>query len=580
MSRWRRLVAYDGPRGGLYGGLELAVVLLASVCFALGFGFHFGTDNQPIYLIDALRLLHPTILHADWFCAETTHYHRAFTWLAAPLMALSPAGWGIVAALQTAAVAGALALYALARAIVPRRLALATFLLTLAFAFRSETEGLAASYIFNEAFQPSTLGGLGLLLALPLFAAGRWLACGLVLAVAGLLHENYLVLDFGAFTIALLLLGREGLLGRAARVLGPSLAVLLALLPLIVRTAAGDGGDPQEAQRILFEVRGPHHYAPRVFMGAFAPLLAWVVLGVSVGWSALGSAAGRRLAAALVGILAVLWGGTVLSTAIVVPQVVRLFVWRLAPFSDLLGQFMLVAGALMLLADPRRVSALPPQRIALIGGSLSLLLALNYRGGAMTPLLVALVGAVLVAWLGSLVTERFAREPVRRAWPRVLPLLAVLGGLAAIRDPAVKAVDRAIDRPEIHDGLKPDDRALLEWMRTESPEDARFLAPPDMSAVRFVGHRAVVVDWKSSPIRPAELIEWLQRVRDLTGDPAFDGSKDLKGYHQLSREQLLALARKYDTRFIVVRRQRQATLQGLPVAYQNRTYTVVEAQGT
>lgn len=565
--------------------LEVAAALAASLVFALGYGFHYGADNQVVYLLDALMVLRPDILGADWFASETVHYHRAFTYLAAPLMAASPAGWGIAAALTALVVAGMTGLYALARAVLPRRLALAGFLLTLAFASVGKTEGLAASYIFNYTFQPSTIGGAGLLVALALFARGRWLACGVVLAVAGLFHENYLILDFAAFGVAGVLLGRDQLVRRLALTLGPSFLVLLTLVPLILQSMrAGSPEIARQAQEILFEIRGPHHYDPERFKDGFTPLLVWQVLGLSVGWTLLRGREGRRLGVALVGILAVLWGGSVLSAAAHVPQVTRLFVWRLAPFSDLLSQFLVAGGAALLLAEPRRIAMLPPARVALIGGSLSLLLILNVGhkvGDTWAKLVIALAAAVVVAWLGARVVDRLPREElrqsVRRLWTRALPPLALVGGLAALVGPVGGTFERLGKTPAALDPMSGDERGLTAWMRDQSPQDARFLVPPDLAEARFFGQRAVVVDWKSSPILADELIEWKKRMADVTGVARFAGQRDVGNYHKLPREPLLAVARKYQADFIVVRRSREVEFKDLQVAFKNRGFVVLAA---
>ena len=72
-------------------------------------------------------------------------------------------------------------------------------------------------------------------------------------------------------------------------------------------------------------------------------------------------------------------------------------------------------------------------------------------------------------------------------------------------------------------GVGRDEGELYAWMRGSSPKDALFLTPPGVETMRFHGQRAIVVDWKSNPIVPEEVLEWHQRLKDVTGRPGFAG---------------------------------------------------------
>jgi hypothetical protein len=120
-------------------------------------------------------------------------------------------------------------------------------------------------------------------------------------------------------------------------------------------------------------------------------------------------------------------------------------------------------------------------------------------------------------------------------------------------------------------GPKSDD--LYAWMREKTKRDAVFLTPPDVDTFRFYGQRAIVVDWKSTPMVPSELVEWLRRLSDVTGGPV-ESRRDLRGYDELDREQLERLKAKYRLDYAVVRRGAERKLGYEPV-FRNQRYSVI-----
>src|SRR5262249_47782860 len=131
----------------------------------------------------------------DWYAAGTTNHNPAFSVVGWLLLLFSRRGFGVGIGLVVTVTLGALALYWLVRQLLEdRRLALAAFLLVLSVTFVTRTSGVAVSYIFDFILQPSTLGSLFLLLALPPFVSGRLWMSGIFLGLSGLFHANYLLL--------------------------------------------------------------------------------------------------------------------------------------------------------------------------------------------------------------------------------------------------------------------------------------------------------------------------------------------------------------------------------------------------
>jgi hypothetical protein len=120
-------------------------------------------------------------------------------------------------------------------------------------------------------------------------------------------------------------------------------------------------------------------------------------------------------------------------------------------------------------------------------------------------------------------------------------------------------------------GVKSDE--LYAWMRDKTPRDAVFLTPPEVDEFRFYGQRAIVVDWKATPMVPSEFVEWLNRLSDVSGRPV-KHRRDLSGYGDMDRDRLLELKAKYHLVYAIVRRGAERELGYEPV-FRNHRYAVL-----
>jgi hypothetical protein len=118
-------------------------------------------------------------------------------------------------------------------------------------------------------------------------------------------------------------------------------------------------------------------------------------------------------------------------------------------------------------------------------------------------------------------------------------------------------------------------RGLEVWMRERSPKDALFLTPPEEPSLRLLGERSIVVDWKSPPALPNEVLEWYRRVGDVVGRSDVRGEKDLEGYARLDPARLEALRRRYGFDFAVIRREHTEPFAAYPRAFENGEFVVL-----
>lgn len=563
---------------------EYGVVALAAVAFAASYGLTYGYDNQYVYFLKALTLTDHSLLRSDWFTFHTTQYHYVFAYFGALLLLLNKQGWAVAITQFGLVLLGGLVIYRIVKRVAGATLSVAAYLLLLSILFITRTSSVGTSYLFDTILQPSTLGALGSVAGTLFFVEERWFASGVCLAVGGAFHANYLVLSYPIFGLAHLALGFKDLPRRVLLQFAPLLAITIVLSPVLL--AASHTQASPEAQEILFRVRSPHHYNPARYERNFMPFAAWQMIGIGSGWLFHKTADGRRLGAVLAGLMLTIWIGTVLATFYDMPKVTQIFVWRFAPNADLLSQILLACALAHALAKPSITRHYPGVAIGLIAGGLGIF-GLFWRGKENAPipnLMFTLLAAVLVLCVVDLALDLLARfvpaqAPLVRELKRVLIFCPLLLGAYELYQVAPYKLQQARGRSTLlkEDGGRNDD--LYRWLREKSPKDAIYLTPPDLEGARFLGQRAIVVDWKAVPLIPTELLGWYERLCDVTGRHV-KGSGDMAGYGSLDPERLALIVGKYHPDYVVLRRGAEGRFQDLPVVYQNSGYSVLKIAGS
>ncbi|MES1179304.1 MAG: DUF6798 domain-containing protein [Myxococcales bacterium] len=559
---------------------EYGVVAIAALVFAATYGLNYGDDNQVVYFLKSLALTDRSVLHDDWFTFHTTQYHRVFIYFGALLIKLNPKGWAVAITQFLFVLAGALVIYRLVKRVAGVTLAVSAYLLLLSILFITRTSSVGASYLFDQILQPSTMGALGSIAGTLFFVEERWLESGICLAVGGAFHANYLVLAYPIFGLAHLALGFKGLKQRLIGQFAPLLLVTIVLSPLLL--AASHTKASPEAQEILFRIRSPHHYNPARYERNFMPFAAWQMLGIGSGWFLHKTANGRRLGAVLCGLMVTIWAGTILTTLYDFPKVNQIFVWRFAPNADLLSQILLSCALAKALTKPSITRLYPGVALGLMFAALGVF-GVFFRGKENAPipnLLLVFLAAVLVTRGLDLALDlgaRFlpahaARFTRSKALFAAVPLL--LGAFEVYRV-APNKLEQARARSTLLKEERGATQDLYRWLREKSPKDALYLTPPDLEGTRFMGQRAIVVDWKAVPLIPTELLGWYERLCDVTGRHV-GGTGDLGGYNSIDRQRLALLVSKYHPDYVVLRRGGEGRFTELPVIYQNGAYSVLK----
>jgi hypothetical protein len=564
--------------------LEIALVILVALAFGASFGWNYLSINQVTYLIPSRRLLDPELFRNDWFATRTTQFHPAFALLGALLLSLDPSGWALAIPLTLVVAAGTSALYWMLRSAAGRKLALPSYLLLVAFAFATQTRGPGTTYIFEHEFQPSALSSAATLAAAACFVAGRFVASGAFVALVGIFHVNLLVLFGPALAIAHVLLGRRTLGVRLVRQLGPATLVLAAFLPMLLRDARSIAGEAL-ARHLYLDVRFAHHFGLRDHLLDFVPLVAWLAIALSLSLPLVSDperVALRRLSALGFGVASIVLvgvAGPLLAPPPLDARIKSLFSWRLTAHAELFLQACAIASSCAL-TDPLLRRRFGRGALAVASAS-AVLLVQHYlwRGSRSAGQLLL---ATLVFVLAMAVAERFGRRAAGASrggtpsWLRSPRAPALAFGAAALLYFGLGPLRRIREHSNLLGTTRPCDPSLYRWMREHTPKDALFLTPPTDEFVRYCGERAIVVDWKCIPGIPAEILDWHQRLKDVTGKNRIDSADDLEGYDELGAARLAELKARYGITYVVVRRGHEQALSSYSRVFEDATFVAFD----
>ncbi|HEY3498491.1 MAG TPA: DUF6798 domain-containing protein [Polyangiaceae bacterium] len=549
--------------------LELLAVGTIALAYAMSLGWNFGTGGQSTYLVLSLRILDSGLLARDWYATDTTQYHPAFALLGAGLFAIDSSGWAFALGHTLLVAATMTGLYFALRLTAGQRLALPAYSILMAFGFATNWRGPLMTYVFDGGLQPSGVSSALLLLSVTPFLRERYLKSSILLALSGLFHLNLLLLSCAAFAFAHLLLGRQGLARRLALQLALPALVFAGFLPTLLRSLASPPGF-ELARRVFVEARNPHHFAVANEWQHFLSFVGWELVGFGCVFALCRGGGDRpllRLGALGGGMAIVVWGGVLATFASA--RFATLFAWRVLPHAELLLELGAVSVVVRLLADPSL-----SRRFVPFGAALAIpgvLLLLGYYGAVAHRRPVEILCLLAVALALSALFARQGRAVGRAelvAGGGALLALFALGPLARV--PLHSSLLAPVDEGG--------EAGLFRFMRERTPRDALFLTPPELGGARVLGRRAVIVDWKASPVFPGEILEWHRRLLDVTGARDIRGPADLEGYRTLDAARFERLLARYRFDYAVVRKGDEGRLPDYPRTYENREFVVLRAR--
>lgn len=269
---------------------------------------------------------------------------------------------------------------------------------------------------------------------------------------------------------------------------------LIGVVPILVENAATDAG--WRGVYLMAWVRHPHHYIPStwpvwqlilVIVFIIVAVGAMVVFGDRLFADTRAKRVGLAWAAALVVVSVVGW----LSTEVIPVE----FLIKLQPYhvDDFL--FLILYGAVL---------AFGVKMVEQVLLELNLNPSTVIQWGTTATLVVVLVVASMIAGFG------------------------------------------VVDGPD----YGTDVQSAYEWIETETPQDAVFIASPTQEGFRWESSRAMVVNIKSFPFRPEAMAEWGKRIGDICDldQPLTHDALDQCGlnYETLPESTIKEQATEYD----------------------------------
>ena len=538
--------------------------LLIFAVFCLQGAWPVPEVNEPYYLGKAIHYWNPHWASSDWFL-QTADAHVVFYfslgWLA---LILKPAalawtvrllGWALLA----------WSWQRLSRAVVPK--AWASVLTATVFVFLLQHYNMAGEWVIGGAEGKGFSFALTFL-ALEAMIEGYWNRMWLLLGVASAFH--ILVGGWAAVAAATVWMLRSRtkfgicfkdpaasgpakeqfhLPGRASCLIGPLLALILALPGLVPALLMNRGVDPavaRQAHEIYVFERFSHHLDPAKFWadGFVLPFLwiagLWLLL-----WPSASDSPGPR---------------------------------RLRTFTAVAVMIALLGAAISLLGFYDRALAANWMRFywyRLVDVAVPLGLALlSVRWFVERKMRVALATVTMVAAFHAadcLVLKLFSDPPfAERQVDGLAWRSACLWAEGQAEGPLFPRQPRADKMRNYSDWV---DVCVWASDPEHTPPDARFLIPRSDYTFKWYAGRGEVVNWKETPQDDVSLVAWWKRIQDIyaTGNPP-PREKYYASLADAGAPRLRQLAKKYEADFLVT--QVSVPLLPLPTLYKNESFVV------
>ncbi|MBD2436799.1 DUF6798 domain-containing protein [Nostoc sp. FACHB-110] len=127
--------------------------------------------------------------------------------------------------------------------------------------------------------------------------------------------------------------------------------------------------------------------------------------------------------------------------------------------------------------------------------------------------------------------------------------------------------------------VDPQWKNMCDWIRNNTPKDAVFVSPPvEFVNFSWLSERPTIAKYKLLAQTKAGILEWYERLRDLSGDlnrvnslNSFQPQLLTDGYNSLTTAQAKILMARYKASYLVTRIQHRLNL---PVVYRNQLYVL------
>lgn len=553
-------------------------ILFLILATSIVFGLSYGSSNHNTYLIHGLTQINHDFLSGDWFAHGTQHYHEKFSNILLFVNYINlPLDLTLTAIDVFLRIIALIAVYKIIY-LISDKYAFISFTIVLVLVVVEKTTSVAGSYIFASMLQPSSFGSAFSIIGLLFFLRGKFFITGLSIALAGYMHTNFLLLGFVYLGIAHLFLGTKGIIKRSVIQFFPMLIILALELPFLLSMLTAENG--KMGTYIFQFIRSPHHYVPSHFLYDFLLFIGWsIVGGTSLLLINIEDNLKKRLVGLYSALLIIIAISTLLTTIVFIPTVSKLFFWRMAPFSVLLSQILLVTAAV----NQAFLDKKGPTVNLLIIGLLLLLGYLFIFRWYLYQYDLTSGKTLLVTGVMSVCSVLFLRNfIILKIKPIVLDISVIAAACFGmlLLTLIYQYNDTFYRSSNLLNGFPGKAQTeLYQWVRKTKKLDT-FLIPPNMENFRLHGERAVVVDWKSTPIDPSGLIEWYKRIQDITALEDIKSHKDaMNAYYLMNKDRLTYLKKKYGINYAVLYRDKNNLNFKLNEVFKNEKFIVMSLDG-
>lgn len=101
----------------------------------------------------------------------------------------------------------------------------------------------------------------------------------------------------------------------------------------------------------------------------------------------------------------------------------------------------------------------------------------------------------------------------------------------------------------------PENHEMYSWIMSDTPRDAIFLIPPEIEDFRVMANRAIVIDLEPFTFKDQTILEYRQRMNDVTKNRKDFFREGAYCYRLLTDKEIVQVAQKYRVSYILTDRQ-------------------------
>lgn len=536
----------------LQRAIDLALIGGATAILFFFSGYQGNGGDLIQYILPAYAEVLPGFATNDWFVHQTPHYHYLFSEFTSRLLKFDVLEVGLFTWYTVAKFICALGVYLLVKIFNGDWKA---YLLAIALIVVGPERGWGNNSILPNQPTPHTMAfGLAPLIWYFSLSKKPWPLCFALIAV-NYTHANAgLTITFATLVIVLFHWklhdwNRSSILAVAV--------LVLALVPLELSIFRNFSSlENANIYKAWIYGRAPHHFAPHLLP---AKLHLNTLAGCCLFYFASGSFVQKNTIRAWLLAICALFLGTLFFLKVVYwPSLTLVFPYRLFP------QILIFASVLTACAF---FSRRPPREKHILASVIAAYVTLDFSP-ALSVIVITI--CVLASWKSpDTLLERWIALPI------------LVGAVI------YKSIPKGTNTTE---WPRPHFRSAANAITDICPSSAIVTTPPIFVGATLLTHRAVIVDFKTTPFNAEALTEWNNRMHDITGLTPSEAENWAKGespellktydiaFKEKSFDAIRSTMSKYNSNCLILHRNqkavRQAAEKNIKPNWQNKFFNL------